>query len=393
MVLQLYTLDKLLRREAMVTKYESLIWTERAQSEGDFELSIQSNINSRSTFTPGRWLALNKSVRVMQVDTVEDGTDEEGKNILKIKGPSIERVLDDRIARDNMVSTTVETKWVLTGLPAAIARQVFNDICVLGQLSVNDIIPFITTVDILPDDSLPEPPDSVTIELEPQTVYSAVKGVCELYDLGFRLIRNYDNSQLAFQIYAGSDHTSSQDDLPTVLFSPDLHNLTNTTEFTSVSGAKNIAYVFSPVGFRIVAPLDVDVATPGFDRHVLLVMADDITDPTPAVANALMDQRGREELSKNRAFAGFDGEISQTSQYVYGVDYQLWDLVEQRNVDGVANIMRVSEQIFVSDRDGERSYPTLTIQKFITPGSWLSWNYNQTWLDLNSDPLEWEDAP
>lgn len=393
MVLQLYTLDKLLRREAMVTKYESLIWTERAQSEGDFELSIQSNINSRSTFTPGRWLALNKSVRVMQVDTVEDGTDEEGKNILKVKGPSIERVLDDRIARDNMVSTTVETKWVLTGLPAAIARQVFNDICVLGQLSVNDIIPFITAVDILPDDSLPEPPDSVTIELEPQTVYSAVKGICDLYDLGFRLIRNYDNSQLAFQIYAGSDHTSSQDDLPTVLFSPDLHNLTNTTEFTSVSGAKNIAYVFSPVGFRIVAPLDVDVATPGFDRHVLLVMADDIADPTPAVANALMDQRGREELSKNRAFAGFDGEISQTSQYVYGVDYQLWDLVEQRNVDGVANIMRVSEQIFVSDRDGERSYPTLTIQKFITPGSWLSWNYNQTWLDLTSDPLEWEDAP
>jgi hypothetical protein len=393
MVLQLYTLDKLLRREAMVTKYESLIWTERAQSEGDFELSIQSNINSRSTFTPGRWLALNKSVRVMQVDTVEDGTDEEGKNILKIKGPSIERVLDDRIARDNMVSTTVETKWVLTGLPAAIARQVFNDICVLGQLSVNDIIPFMTTVDILPDDSIPEPPDSVTIELEPQSVYSAVKGICELYDLGFRLIRNYDNSQLAFQIYAGSDHTSSQDVLPTVLFSPDLHNLTNTTEFTSVSGAKNIAYVFSPVGFRIVAPLDVDVATPGFDRHVLLVMADDITDPSPAIANALMDQRGREELSKNRAFAGFDGEISQTSQYVYGVDYQLWDLVEQRNIDGVANIMRVSEQIFVSDRDGERSYPTLTIQKFITPGSWLSWNYNQTWLDLNSDPLEWEDAP
>jgi hypothetical protein len=393
MAFELYTLDNLLRREAVIDKFESLIWSERFQAEGDFELSLQSTIASRSTFTAGRWLAFNKSVRVMQVDTVEDGTDSEGRNILKVKGPSIERVLDDRVARGAMTSTTVEAKWVLTGLPAAIARKVFHDICELGTLSSNDIIPFMTTVDILPDDTLPEPPDSVTIELEIQSVYSAVKGICDLYDLGFRLIRNYDNSQLAFQIYAGSDRTTGQDVLPSVLFSPDLNNLTNTTELTSVSGAKNVAYVFSPVGYRIVTPQDVDPATPGFDRHVLVVVADDITDPTPSIANALMDQRGKEELSKNRAFAGFDGEISQSSQYIYGVDYQLGDLVEQRNVDGVANVMRVSEQIFVSDNEGERSYPTLTIYKFITPGSWLSWNYNQTWLDLNSDPLVWQDAP
>lgn len=392
MALELYTLDNLLRRETIVGKFDSLIWTERFQSEGEFELVLQSTVENRNLFKPGKWLALNESYRAMIVETIEDGTDEEGRKILQVKGPSLERILDDRVARHAMNSLTTEPKWVLTGTPGFIARKIFTDICVTGVLSLNDIIPFMADVAILPDDSIPEPVDSVTIELDLQTVYAAIKGICELYDLGFRLLRNLDNSQLVFDIYAGSDRTSSQSILPSVLFSPDLDNLTNTTELTSISGAKNIAYVFSPVGYRIVTPLDVDPATPGFDRHVLVVQADDITETDVPTANALMDQRGREELSKNRAFAGFDGEITQTSQYKYGEDYQLGDLIETRNTDGVANVMRVSEQIFVSDNEGERSYPTLTISKFITPGSWSAWEYNQVWQDLASDPLTWEDA-
>lgn len=390
--MELYTLDPMLKREGLFDKFESLIWTERFQAKGDFELILPSTIENRNAFTTGKKLALSESYRVMEVATVEDSTNEDGENLLTIKGPSLETMLEDRVARGAMVSTTTESKWTLTGTPAFIARKIFNDICALGTLDLDDIIPFLAAVDLLPDDSIPEPVDSVTIEIEIQTVYDAIKGICELYDLGFRLLRNFDNSQLVFNIYAGSDRTSQQSILPSVLFSPDLDNLTNTTEFKSVEGAKNVAYVFSPVGFRVVTPQDVDPNIAGFDRRVLFVKADDITDPTPAIANALMDQRGKEELSKNRAFAGFDGEISQNSQYRYGVDYQLGDLVEIRNTDGFANVMRVSEQIFVSDKEGDRSYPTLTISQFISPGSWLAWEYNQVWLDLDSDPLTWEDA-
>lgn len=390
--MEVYTLDTLLRREAVVDRFDSLIWTERWQDAGDFELVIQSTVESRSTFVTGAKLAMNESYRVMEVESVEDSTDDEGRNMLTVKGSSLEKMLDSRVARGTMSSTTTEPKWVLTGTPGVIARKIFNDICVLGTLDLDDIIPFMADVDLLPDDSIPEPVDSITVEIEIQSVLTAVKGICELYDLGFRVLRNFDHSQLVFNIYAGSDRTSQQSILPSVLFSPDLDNLKNTTEFKSTEGAKNIAYVFSPVGFRVVTPQDVDPNIAGFDRRVLFVQADDITDTDPVVANALMDQRGKEELSKNRSFAGFDGEINQDSQYKYGVDYQLGDLVETRNTDGVANTMRATEQIFVSDSEGERSYPTLTINKFITPGSWLAWEYNQVWLDLDSDPLTWTDA-
>jgi hypothetical protein len=66
-------------------------------------------------------------------------------------------------------------------------------------------------------------------------------------------------------------------------------------------------------------------------------------------------------------------------------------MVEIRNADGMTNKMRVTEQIFVNDTQGERAYPTLSIFQFINTGSWLSWKNNQVWADLENDPTTWAD--
>lgn len=389
--MELYILDSLLRRVKIVEKYESLIWSERFNSAGDFQLSIESTIGARSDLVPDTWLATNVSNRCMKIETVEDSTDDEGRKMLDIKGPSIEMELDSRVAFGVLDDLTTVPKWVITDQPADIARKIFTDICVTGILDVKDIIPFMTVVAVYPDDSIPEPTDTITVELDPQSVYEAVKGICEPWDLGFRLIRNQDLSQLVFDVYSGSDRTTNQDVLEPVIFSPDYDNLRNTKELTSSAGVKNVAYVFSQVGYEIVYAEGLDPDTVGFDRRVLYVDASDIDDPVPANATAKMILRGQKALNEHRNYAAFDGEISQTSQYQYDVHYYLGDLVEVRNEDGVANFMRVTEQIFVSDREGDRSYPSLTLNKLITPDSWLGWP-NKTWFDYDSDPLVWEDA-
>lgn len=380
--MEVYILDSLYRRSQVVDRFESLIWTERFKAFGDFELILNSTLENRTRFSVGSRLAINESYRVMTVETVEDATDSEGRQHLTLRGPSLEEILDDRIARGSMASLTVEPKWILTGLPVDIAKKIFHDICVLGTLNPGDVIPSVIEGTIFPTDTIAAPSGSITYEIEPKTVYLAIKELCDLYDIGFRLVRNFDTSQLYFDVYMGSDRTTQQSTLPSVVFSPHLDNLQNTKELTTTAMYKNVAYVFSPVGYEIVYPLDVDPATNGFERHVLMVKADDITDTVPATASAKMIQRGKEELSKNQRFAAFDGELNQYSTYKYGVDYNLGDLVELRNIDGVTNNMRVTEQIFVSDKEGERSYPTLSINKFITPGSWSAWDYNQVWIDL-----------
>jgi hypothetical protein len=388
--MDVYILDPLLRRDTLVDQYISLIWTERFAETGDFELVLISTVDNRRLFKTGVQLATNVSYRVMTVETVEATTDSDGRAVITVKGLSLENILNDRVAFGVLDDTTTVPKWVLTGTPGDVARQIFHDICVTGILDPGDVIPMVIEGTIMPDDTLPEPIDPVTVSLDPTTVYNAIKTICDTYDLGFRLLRNLDTSQLYFDIYPGSDRTTRQTDLPAIVFAPELDTLQNTSELTSISLYKNCAYVFSPAGFEIVYPLDVDPETAGFERHVLMVNADDITEDNPDVSAALI-QRGNEQLALNRSFSAFDGEINQNNQFRYGFDYYLGDLVELRNVDGASNSMRVTEQIFVCDSEGERSYPTLAVALFIDTGSWLSWMASQVWADVDPD-LNWEDA-
>jgi hypothetical protein len=393
--MELYILDSLLRRQTIVDNFESLIWTERFNSAGDFELVMQSSVENKRLFKTGTWLALSDSFRCMKVETVEDDVDEEGTRILKVSGPSIEfPILDGRVAYSAKDDLTTVPKWTITDQPADIARTVFTNICVTGTLDADDIIPFITGgTSPIPASTIPEPPDAITVEIKPDTVYNVIKSICEPYDLGFRLVRQYDTSHLIFEVYAGSDRTSQQNTNPVVIFSPEFENLTSTNKLETIAGEKNIAYVYSNLGFEEVVAPGVDPSIAGFERKVLVVVMDDFDAGTSAaVVTSRSQARGLQELANTRAFLGFDGEVSEISQYTYGVDYQLGDLVEMQDDHGTVSIVRVTEQIFASDSEGERSYPTLSIRQTVTTGSWLEEGTDK-WVDYDALTTHWSDKP
>jgi hypothetical protein len=383
--MELYTLDSLFRRTGFVVEnYESLIWTERYADVGDFELVMPSSLANKNRFPPGTKLGLSESKRVMEIETVGD-EDKDGGKLLTFKGPSLESILDQRIARAAMSDIPTDPTWSLSGTPAAIARKIFHDICVTGILDVSDVIPNIYETNPFTVDTIAEPTGSLDLSIEPQSVLSAIKQLCDQYGMGFRLAKNLDESQLYFNIYMGSDRTSRQTTVPAVIFSPGLDNLNNTSEVKSISSYKNVAYVFGQTGYAVVYPEGVDPATvTGLDRRVLMVNASDIDDLDPPTLAANLHQRGLDELAKNRQVSAFDGEISQHSSYLYGRDYNLGDLVELQNSTGSSDDMRVTEQIFVSDREGERRYPTLTLNQYIQPGTWAAWDFGQVWQDLGA---------
>lgn len=467
--MDLFVLDGQLRRTQLFDRYESLIWTERFAAYGDFQLVIHSTLEARNSFSPGTKLAINESTRVMQVETVEDSKDAEGRTILTIKGPSLEDLLSDRVARDvSVVPYPEDSKWYLTGLPADIIRTIFQKICVDGTIDPGDIIPFYTVGNIYPTDTIPEPIGTTSLSVDVGTVYDTIKQLCEVYDLGFRLVRNGDNSQLMFNIYSGNDRTTLQTALPAVIFSPELDNLQDVSYLTSVSNYKNVAYVVSPKMTLFVYADNIDPAIAGFERRVLYVDAssetyperpytvttaqqasikagqalvtsltaeDDALDkllkkirltatdvivitsvigsstltapqkaditaardtstaynPTEdALLTAVLTQKGKEALATQTTLSAFDGEIPPNSQYIYHRDYELGDLVEMRNSDKVTNNMRVTEQIFVSDAQGVRSYPTLAVKLLITAGSWYAWPAGGVWDDITDPAVVWD---
>lgn len=390
--MELYILDDLLRRETLIDRFESLIWTERFNDDGDFQLSVISNTAGRAFFKEGKKLAMNKSLRVMQIESVVDGISAEGEATLEIEGPSLEQLLDHRVARP--VSTSIETDptWDLAGPPAVVARKIFDDIVRLGLLTPLDKIPFLKPGAYMPASGIPEIPDPILISIEPKSVRAALQELCKQWVMGYRLLRPDDSSSLYFDIYTGTDRTTGQTIYPSVVFSPGLDNLQNIKSVRTIEGTKNVALVISKTGSLMVYPPDAATDIDGFDRRVLVVVANDIdsNNPDPIAA---MTQLGRSELSKYRAFAAFDGEINPNSQYVYGRDYNLGDLVELQSGDGQANKMRVVEQIFAQDREGERSYPTLALNTFVNTGSWLSYAAMKQWVDYENDPITWSQLP
>jgi hypothetical protein len=266
----------------------------------------------------------------------------------------------------------------------------FDHICRNVAIDPGDAIPFLRPGSIMPVSTLEDPVDPITVNQDPAPLYDALKAIGDVYGLGFRLLRNFDMSELYFDVYAGSDRTTGQNVLPPVLFSPDLGNLQNTNELTSIDTAKNVAFVYSDQGSMFVYGGGVAPDVAGFDRKVLPVKADNLDGtPTDEQLASHFSQVGREALWQNQAYQAFDGEINQFSEYKYGTHYFLGDMVEQRNADGMTNKMRVTEQIFVNDKEGERSYPTLSLYQFINTGSWLSWEQNQVWADLENDPTTW----
>lgn len=388
--MDLFILDDLLRRVEVVDDYESLIWTERFKDIGDFELQIKSDRGTRARFPVGTMLAIAASRRVMTVETIENTTSEEGTAVLNIKGRSLEVILQDRVNRVSAVAngSAPETSTT-TGTPGDIARTMFNSVCRNNTLVPGDVIPFLQPGSLLPSGSIPEPSEVVTMTYDTGTVYDFIKNVCDVYDLGFRLLRNLDTSELYFDIYTGDDRTTLQTVNEAVVFSPELDNLAGTTELTSIALYKNVAYVFGQNGSRVAYAQGFDSSTSGFERRVLHVDASDIDLPYGSALSAALEQRGREELAKNNVIIAFDGEIPQFGSYIYGVHYDLGDLVETRNSDNLTTNMRVTEQIFAVDATGTRSYPTLETRLLITAGSWFAWDSSEVWDDADG---YWADA-
>jgi hypothetical protein len=381
--MELYTLDPLNRRQYVIDQFESLIWTERWQTYGDFELHVPSIYSFRALLKPDTWLAMNKSNYVMRIESVEDDDNTDGSRNLIIKGRDISAILDDRAAP--------RTTW--TDTPGAVARSMFHQSCVTGTWDAGDIIPGIVEGTFLPASTILEPADPITVAITKVSALSTemVTNICAKYNLGFRILRQDSTGELYFDIYAGSDRTTAQTTLTPVVFSSQLDNLQNTKELTDISKAKNVAYVQDSTGAStIVYGSGVDPGIESFERRVLFVDASNLTTPT----TAQLQQAGLEALAAATTQFLFDGEVSQQSQYKYGSDYNLGDLVEQNNIDGVQTYMRVTEQIFSEDSTGEKSYPTLASYLSLNSGTWLGWNDNRAWFDLNTDTTDvWGTQP
>jgi hypothetical protein len=221
------------------------------------------------------------------------------------------------------------------------------------------------------DEELAGTPTNFSIPFGP--VYDALKAIATSYGIGIRIRLGavYDDYfMLNFDSYTGEDRTSGQSVNPVIRFSPEMDTFTNIRDLESDENHSNWVYTFAAnetlQALGPTAGWAWNYAPPEetFDLRVAQVFADNIdsaTVTTVANLNAILQAKAAEELFNRRSAKLVDGELVQTGQIEYGIDYTLGDVIEVEGNTGIRQNARITEYIRSQDAAGERSYPTLSM--------------------------------
>ena len=370
--MQLYVLDKtyLQRSGAIIDDFESLVWTDRYSGWGDFRLVIPWNPTNAARLAKGTWLEAGTTsygladtgyYEVMIVETVEikESDDEPAK--MTVSGRSFLSMTENRATGTAFTNAGSSYDNGGTTTPQGVIETLVNNAAYysyLEQSNYYDEWPSFSVAESEPDE-----PNNIDVTIKSGELYNRCKEVADAYNVGMSLglwrlsIDLGYPAIFMFCAYKGLDLTTSQTENPPVIFGSNFDTLANTTELRSMSGSKNVAYVY---GKDKVVSTWLSATEPRYwDRRVLIVEASDIAGTTTSATNKLKN-RGKIELRKLLETTAFDGEIPLDSPYIFNVHYTMGDIVELRSSSGLIQKMRVTEYIRTQDANGERAFPTLT---------------------------------
>lgn len=351
--MEVLVLDKNFVAIAVVDRFESLIWTDRYQEIGDFELYLPMSLEYVEIFKKDYYLWMKESEHVMIVEKIQIDTDIEMGTHLTVTGKSLEKLLTRRIIWEqtrfrSKINTAMKKMLTESFISPAIAARKVPNFVYKDAVGLDDI--------------------SVDKQHSGTEVYEATVEFCKLYGLGF-IIRLSDDNEFVFNLYKGEDRSYDQLKNPTVIFSPRFENLISSEYFDTNENEKNVALVAGEdeglgAGRRTLVIGDAE----GLDRREMYVDARDIQSETEDGTQisdedyiARLDVRGKEKMLDYKAETAFTGEAETVRSFKYGADFFMGDIVQVEDGYGHANKARIVEFIFSQNESGIQCYPTFQV--------------------------------
>jgi ReqiPepy6 Gp37-like protein len=378
---------------------DSLIWSERFQQLGDFELHTQ-NVDGVKALLPERSMcSLRDSDEVMWVDSHNIETDDEGVDMLTVKGRSLEWILMRRVWKNAPYGKKIKMAKKYS-VRQAVEVWVWNAIC---NDTGNDRIK--TSADypaanhlpnVVVTDSVPPSSDGPNLarKVNNGDVYSQMQTFLSSGKLGIRIIRpkgakgrvvhidgdgtfNTDSvsdiSDLRFDFYKGRDISDR------IVFSWKAGHLDNPTYFFSSENLMTGAFVDGDPREHYYTDPDVVAGTNAgwnrldgyvdggsnedLERHAGESDADfaDRKDADNDDFEESLEDIGLRTVRHDGAhIVAVDGAISPNINLKYGKDYKLGDRVLMQGRYGAHEKKYVTEFIRSKDKEGEVGAPTLS---------------------------------
>lgn len=348
-------LSPALTRLEFVDKYESLIWTDRFDALGDFELILSANLDIVNRLVEEFFLKRSDSQRLMVIENVTLKTDAvEGDKVI-IKGRSLESFLYRRI---------VWGQVVLSGnLQTALKTLLENNaiVCPGAPDRVISRLEFAET-----DDSRIT---GLTVDdqFKGAYIYDVVEKICQKNGLGFHIILTPEN-KFEFKLYVGQDRSYTQLANPHVVFSPKFNNLVSSEYNSAMENLRTVTLVGGEgegIDQRMAVAESPYGAGTDLNRREIYTDASSVSSKVDGgtlsdpVYIAQLQQKGLEKLNEHEIVETFQGELDPVVTFTYERDFSIGDIIQVDDGYGHKARSRVNEVIHSHDTaSGDRVYPT-----------------------------------
>lgn len=357
--IEVLVMDSDFNRIAIIDNYISLIWTDRYNTYGDFELYFGNVLEMLNLLKKDYYLWIKYSEHMMVVEDFKVTSSLEEGDRLIVKGRSLESILDRRI---------VWNQTILTGNLQNAIKKLLNDAIISPTDPNRQISNF--TFETSSDANI----TSLTISCQftGTNLYDAIHSICDKYNLGFKITLD-DNNNFVFSLYKGIDRSYSQSTNPYVVFSPNFDNLL-TSDYEEVNNnLRSCAHIGGEGEGLERTYADVDYGPTGIERRELFVDARDISSDveegeepmTEEEYAALLEERGYEKLEEYLIVQTFQASMDlSSSSFAFGTDFFMGDTVEVVDKYGIQASCRIYEMIISKDDTGFKMYPTFSSLEF-----------------------------
>lgn len=310
-----------------VNKIKSLIWQTPFNDYGEFQLVVPLDDENKELLKEKRIIWTGGEVAAT-IEYIQNDVDDKGLATMKVKGHTLEKLLEDRVIN----GTYSVTNGTVSGAITVLVDRLFVD-------PPDDSKRKLPWFDVIVEDTVV--PDKLSMQQTGKSVYEYVMGLTETYEFGFRVAFDPTNKKLTFKVLKGVDRSIDQSENDPVLLSTDMEDIVSSTYTLNASEYKNVAYVYgedSGSSRKTVISGNNDNA--GFDRKELYVDArnvksevrnDDGSTTTLSDADYLkqLQSAGDEKLSENAREETFEASVRLfgSTQFEFGTDYFVGDKI------------------------------------------------------------------
>ncbi|MCR0569360.1 siphovirus ReqiPepy6 Gp37-like family protein [[Clostridium] innocuum] len=338
--MEIYVYDDGFRFIDTIDIMKSVIISKSFYGCGDFEIYMPLCTANVRNLQIDFYIQYGDFVGIIEEIGISD--DMETGSYITVAGRGIESILERRI---------VWNQTIFKGTVEDFLFKIINENCINPKDGKRKIDKFVLS-------SKSGILDQIEIQVTGDNVLSLVTETCKVYKIGFSVKLN-NEQKFEIKFYKGIDRSIAQNEKPHIIFSRDYDNLIKSDYLRDKRQYKNVALVAGEgegVERKTIQVGDYC----GLKRYEEYVDARDISSNSGEISvseyNNQMIERGRLKLSDCGETFELNATIN-SLQYVFGVDYELGDIVTVQNEYGMIENVRITESIVCEDQSGMRINP------------------------------------